>query len=100
MGYSINFNEEKNQLLKESRKVCFDDVIDAVERGKLVGNIKHFNQRLYPSQFLFLVDIDTYIYVVPYVVDKKNETLHLKTVYPSRKYTKLYEEAKNEKNKK
>ena len=37
-----------------------------------------------------------YIWVVPYVEDK--ETIFLKTLYPSRKYTKLYREGKlNEK---
>ena len=90
MGYSINYNEEKNQLLKESRGICFDDAISALEQHKLVGNLKHPNQDKYPNQALFLIEIDSYIYVVPYIVNKDKKEIYLKTVFPSRKFTKLY----------
>lgn len=90
MDYSINFNEEKNQLLKESRKICFDDIVNAIEQKKLVGNIPHFKKKEYPNQFLFLVNIDDYIYVVPYVMNKNKNEIYLKTVYPSRRFNKLY----------
>ena len=90
MDYSINFSEEKNQLLKESRGICFDDIIKAIEQNHLVGNIKHFKHDKYPNQALFLVEINSYIYVVPYVLDTKKKEIYLKTVYASRKFTKLY----------
>lgn len=94
--FSINFNEEKNQLLKASRGICFDDIVDALEDGKLVANIRHFKKVKYPNQFLFLVDIKGYIYVAPYVKDFVKKEIFLKTVYPSQKFTKLYGR-KNEK---
>lgn len=98
MEYSINFNEEKNQLLKASRNVCFDDVVEALEQNRLVGNIKHFKSNKYPNQFLFLLDVKGYIYVVPYVKNIKKRELYLKTIYPSRKFTKMYgRENENEK---
>lgn len=90
MYYSINFNAEKNQLLKESRAICFDDVIFALEQKKLVGILKHPNQSKYPYQFLLLVEIGEYIYIVPYIRNEKKKELYLKTVFPSRKYTKFY----------
>ncbi|OGH19535.1 MAG: hypothetical protein A2770_02645 [Candidatus Levybacteria bacterium RIFCSPHIGHO2_01_FULL_38_12] len=94
MDYSINFNEEKNQLLKESRKICFDDIVNAIEKKELVGNIPHFNQKEYPNQFLFLVIIDHYVYVVPYVINKSKNEIYLKTLYPSRRFNKLYGDKK------
>jgi len=35
-----------------------------------------------------ILDIDNYVYLVPYV--EKENTLVLKTVFPSRKFTKIY----------
>lgn len=94
MEFSINFNEEKNQLLKASRGINFEDVVNAIEKGKVVGHIKHFKEKKYPNQFLLLIEIDKYIYVVPYVKSIKYRELYLKTVYPSRKFTKLYRSKK------
>lgn len=76
--------------MKESRGTCFDDIIEAIEQGKLVGNIKHFNSKKYPNQYFYLINMDNYIYVVPYVKDIKKKEIYLKTVYPSRKFTKMY----------
>ncbi len=90
VGYSIRFDEKKNQLLKASRDVCFDGVVDAIEQNRLVGNIKHFKKDKYPNRYLFLVEVNNYIYIVPYLKDIKKKELYLKTVYPSRKFTKMY----------
>ena len=42
----------------------------------------------YPHQKIFIVEIDQYAYLVPYV--ETEEEIFLKTVIPSRKFTKLY----------
>jgi len=98
VGYSINFSEEKNQLLKASRQICFDDILEAIQQNRLIGHIKHFKADKYPNQRLLLVEIDEYIYVVPYVKDLQRKEIYLKTVYPSRKFTKIYKnKQKNEK---
>ncbi|PIR43193.1 toxin [candidate division WWE3 bacterium CG10_big_fil_rev_8_21_14_0_10_32_10] len=86
----FDYNEEKNQLLVESRGIGFERVIDEIESNNLVANIRHFKSSRYKNQFLFLVRIDDYIYVVPYVKDEKRNVFFLKTVYPSRKFTKIY----------
>ncbi len=95
--YSINFNEEKNELLKATRQVDFDDVIGAIEKGRVLGNLRHFSST-YKNQYVFLVEVNDYIYVVPYVKNTKKKELFLKTIYPSRKFTKLYRST-NEKQK-
>ena len=49
---------------------------------------KHPNQERYPGQRIFVVNIDGYAYLVPFV---EGETeLFLKTVIPSRKATDTY----------
>jgi hypothetical protein len=40
------------------------------------------------NQRSFVIDIDDYIYLVPYI--ENEEEIYLKTIYPSRKFTKIY----------
>lgn len=54
----------------------------------LLDDMKHPNTVKYPDQRLFVVDIDGYAYLVPYV--ESRETYFLKTVIPSRKATRQY----------
>lgn len=90
MKLKIEFSQEKNLLLKETRGVGFEDVIEAIFNGNLLDDIAHFNQEKYPIQRIFIVRIKTVIYAVPYVIDKKREVIFLKTIYPSRKLKKEY----------
>lgn len=83
--YSI----EKNALLIEERGIGFEDVIDAVERGNLLGITDHHNYRRYSHQNIFVVNLHGYAYMVPFV-EKYLNTAFLKTVIPSRKLTKKY----------
>lgn len=87
MRYGIEYSEEKNQLLKETRGVCFEDVIDVYEKGKVIDDI---NSKTHPSQRMLIFGVNKYIYAVPYVVNKKNKTIFLKTIYPSRVLVKNY----------
>lgn len=89
VGYSFDYSEEKNLVLKATRKISFEDVIEAVAKGKQIADLKHASKK-YSNQSLLVVEIDKYIYVAPYVVDKKRKKKFLKTVYASRKLTKKY----------
>ena len=89
-GYKINYSLKKNQLLKETRGVCFEDVIGVLSLRNLVAVIENPNTKDYPDQYILLVRMDDYIHVVPFLTDKENKQYFLKTVYPSRKYTKIY----------
>ncbi|MBU1016790.1 MAG: toxin [Patescibacteria group bacterium] len=84
----FDWNEDKNEILSEERGVCFQDVVLAIEKGKLLDILKHKNQAKYPNQWVFVVDIGNYIYLVPFIEDE--EKVFLKTVIPSRKATKEY----------
>ena len=99
MALSITFNEEKNQLLKATRKVSFEDVIDALKEGQLLADIAHPSQK-HPRQRLYVVKIKKYAYAVPYVIDRRKQEIFLKTIYPSRILTRIYlKGGKNEKKK-
>lgn len=83
------YGEEKNRQIKKSRGVCFDDVELAVSNGGFYKVVDHPNKKKYPGQQMLLVLINNYIHAVPFVVDENGE-FFLKTVFPSRKYNKLY----------
>ena len=84
----ITWNEEKNELLKEQRGVCFDDVVTAINEDFLVDIIHHPQKSRYPNQQLYVVRISDYVYCVPCVDD--GEKIFFKTIFPSRKLTKKY----------
>ena len=90
MKLKIEFNEEKNILLKETRGVCFEDVIEAIRKNKIIDDLEHYRQKKYPDQRMLVVRIKNYIYAVPYVIDKRKGVIFLKTVYPSRNLTGKY----------
>lgn len=89
MAFSIKFNEEKNQLLKATRKISFEDVLEALKKGKLLADVAHPSQK-HPRQRLYVVKIREYVYAVPYVSDTRKQEIFLKTIYPSRVLTKKY----------
>lgn len=83
-----NWNPEKNQELLLGRSVSYEEAIFYIEHGGLLDDIVHPNTKEYPNQRIFIVNIKNYVYLVPYV-ENENE-LFLKTIIPSRKFTKMY----------
>lgn len=84
----FNWNRDKNQQLQQQRRIAFDDIIQTIEQGNLFDVIKHYNPDKYPSQKIFIVKIDNYVYLVPFV--ENNLNIFFKTIIPSRKITKTY----------
>lgn len=85
---SINWNTEKSVALKASRGICFEDVVFFIERGDILDDCLHPNQKDYPGQRIMVINIDNYVYLIPYV--ENDEELFLKTIIPSRKATQRY----------
>ncbi|MCX5976121.1 MAG: toxin [Coprothermobacterota bacterium] len=81
-----DWNDDKNELLKELRGVSFEQVVLAIVSGDLIDCIKHPNPEKYPNQRIFLVKIEDYVYAAPYVED--DEKVFLKTIIPNSKATK------------
>jgi len=84
----FNWNPEKNRQLIEERGRSFEEAVFHIENGGLLDDISHPNAEEYPQQKIFIVAIDQYAYLVPYV--ETEDEIFLKTVIPSRKFTKLY----------
>ena len=53
--------------------------------------LDHPNQQKYPGQSIYVVDVDRYIYLVPFVYSNDGDR-SLKTIIPSRKATRDYQE--------
>ena len=86
----FDWNLEKNRQLAEQRGVSFERVVSAIERGGLVDVLEHPNQERYPGQMVYVVDIERYLHLVPFVVSTDG-TRFLKTIIPSRKATRDYQ---------
>ncbi len=90
MNFAIKYSKEKDILLQATRGISFDDIIRLIEDDKVLADIAHPNEVKYPNQRIYVVEIKKYAYLVPYVVSKEEKTIFLKTVYPSRVYTKKF----------
>ena len=84
----FRWNHEKNETLKKERSISFEEIVLAIESGGLLDELKHPNKDKYPNQLVFVVGLDGYAYLVPYV--EEIQYFFLKTVIPSRKATKNY----------
>lgn len=82
------WDDAKNEQLKRERGVSFEDVVYHINHGGLLADILHPNQERHPAQRLYVVRIKDYAYLVPFYRDGDVESL--RTVYPSRKYTRAY----------
>jgi len=84
----FRFNQDKDKILKEKRSLGFNDIIIAINKGKLIKLIDNPNKKKYLKQKIYLVLIKDYIFAVPCIEEEKY--IFLKTLYPSQKYTKKY----------
>ena len=81
----FDWDETKNEWLKSERGVGFEDVLIAVEEGNVLDDLEHPKRK---NQRQMVIKHNNYAYLVPYV--ENNEKLFLKTMYPSRKATRIY----------
>jgi hypothetical protein len=84
----FDWNDEKNEFLKSTRGVSFEEVVFHIQNGDVLDVIKHPNADRYPKQNIIVLNIEGYVYLVPYV--KERGVRFLKTIIPSRKATKEY----------
>ena len=82
------WDPDKNRKLIIERHISFEQIVYHLGRGNLWKTMDHPNQEKYQGQRIFLVVIDSYIYMVPHRIDE--DRVILKTIIPSRKYTKEF----------
>jgi hypothetical protein len=83
-----DWDSQKNDFLKATRKISFEAVIVHLNRGDLWRVADHPDQNRFPGQQLFFVVIDDYIHIVPFEICE--DVIWLVTIIPSRKATKEY----------
>jgi uncharacterized DUF497 family protein len=88
----IVWDEKKNERLKRERGMSFERIAEAIEARSYLAIVNHPSRQ---NQRMFIVGLDAYAWVVPYVTEPDGETLFLKTAFPSRKFNRIYREKKN-----
>jgi uncharacterized DUF497 family protein len=83
-----NWSAEKNEQLIVERGISFEEIVFFIENNGLLDDIAHPNSQDYSHQRIFVVAVESYVYLVPYV--ENTDEIFLKTIIPSRKFTKIY----------
>jgi uncharacterized DUF497 family protein len=81
----LNWNSEKNEILKRERGISFEEIAFLIESGHIIEieeNLGRSNQKLY------ILEIDNYAIVAPFVENESE--IFLKTAFPSRKHAKKF----------
>ncbi|MEM6405550.1 MAG: DUF4258 domain-containing protein [Pseudomonadota bacterium] len=83
----IVWDEAKAAAIKanHARNIIFERCVIAIENGDILDDREN---PVRDGQRILVLEIDDYAYVIPYVEDQEN--IYLKTVYPSRKYTRKF----------
>jgi len=89
----FSWNIEKNERLKKERHISFEEVLFYIAKGQILDVLEHPNQAKYAGQRIFIVNINDYAYLVPFVENESE--IFLKTIIPSRKATKEYMRGNN-----
>jgi len=83
---AFRWDPGKSDLLKRKRGVSFEDILLL---GALIDDRRHPTR---PHQNVLLFELDGYVWLAPYV--ENDQEIFLKTLYPSRKHTRLYLEGR------
>jgi uncharacterized DUF497 family protein len=82
----IRWNEEKNRWLVAKRGISFQEIAERILAGDYIDLLENPAR---PGQDIVVLTIQGYTWVVPFLVEEE-DTLFLKTAYPSRKFHRRY----------
>ena len=88
----FDWDNSKNVLLRARRGVGFEDIVYAILNNQVLDIVRNKSAK-YSHQMVCVVNIEDYVYLVPFV--EEEEKLFLKTIIPSRKATRDYLVRKN-----
>ena len=83
----IRWDPAKNENLKTERKVSFDEITVCIRNQRVLTVIQNPSKK-YQDQMVLIAQLKRCIYYAPFVEDQ--ESIFLKTIIPSRKFTKKY----------
>ena len=84
----IEWDDDKNRRLLAERGIGFEDVVEAIEGGRMLADEAHPRPQSYGHQRILVVEIGGYACVVPYVQVANRR--FLKPIDRSRVYQKKY----------
>lgn len=84
----FRWNHQKNEQLKAERNISFEEIVLAIETDGLLDIVAHSNPGKYRNQRIFVVQVERYVFLVPFV--EETDYYFLKTIVPSRKATRDY----------
>ena len=84
----FDWNQEKNEWLRTEQGITFEEIVYHLHHGGLLDLIAHPNQETYSNQRIFIVNVEGYACLVPFV--ETDDGIFLKTIIPSRKMTNIY----------
>ena len=82
----ILWDGAKSRKLKKERGISFEEIIPIILDKKYLAVLEN-HARI--DQMIFVVKYKHYTYVVPFIIDSKNNIV-LKTIFPSRRFHKLF----------
>lgn len=84
----FDWNDDKNEWLRKTRGVSFEEIVYQLQTDRLLAVLDRGAPEKYPDQRVFIVNVDGYAYIVPFVTEE--DSIFLKTIIPSRKMTRRY----------
>jgi uncharacterized DUF497 family protein len=88
----VIWDEQKNLKLMTERGISFEQFADLILEKKYEAILENPSR---PNQMIFICLYNNYTYIVPFTLDKDSNIV-LKTIFPSRKFHKLYGGKANE----
>jgi uncharacterized DUF497 family protein len=86
----ILWDENKNKSFKAKRGISFEDVAQIILDKKYLAI---YENPTHPEQMIFILRYKSYAYVVPFIIEHEHNIV-LKTIFPSRKFHKPFQEEK------
>ncbi len=82
------WDPEKTEILTSQRSISFERVVLQIEGDGFLDVVDHPNRERFSHQKMFITEIDSYAFLVPFV--ESEEHIFLKTIIPSRKAPRKY----------
>jgi hypothetical protein len=90
----LHWNDEKDRWLIRNRGVSLKAIADKIVSGEYTDILENPSRA---EQYVFIIDVENYTWAVPFIIEE-DETIFLKTAYPSRKFHKRYRGRHEKKN--
>ena len=82
----ILWDGAKSRKLKKERGISFEEIVPIILDKEYLAVLENPART---DQMIFVVKYKNYTYVVPFIIDSKNNIV-LKTIFPSRRFHKLF----------